>query len=101
MGAGYVIVQMNISDPEQYKKYMAEAPASIKAAGGEYLVRGGKNEVLEGDWTPHRLAVLKFPSYEQAKAWYDGENYRRAREHRKNATEYFRMVVVEGVDSPV
>ena len=99
MAAGYVIVQMNISDAEQYKQYMAEAPATIKAAGGEYLVRGGKHETLEGEWQPHRLALLKFPTYEQAKAWYDGENYRRVRAKRTGATEYFHMVLAEGTDT--
>jgi uncharacterized protein (DUF1330 family) len=97
----YIIVQMNVSDPEKYKEYMALAPATVKAAGGEYVVRGGKLETLEGDWKPHRVAMLKFPSYEQAKAWYDGESYRRACEHRLGATEYFEMVLVEGVSAPV
>ena len=101
MAAGYVIVEMNISDPERYKQYMAEAPAAVKAAGGEYLVRGGRSEALEGDWRPHRLAVLRFPSYEAAKAWYDGENYVRVRARRAGATEYFNMMLVEGVDAPV
>ena len=63
MPAAYLIVEMNISDPEQYKEYMAAAPAAVKAAGGEYLVRGGRSAVLEGDWQPHRVAVLRFPSY--------------------------------------
>ncbi|HEX7386596.1 MAG TPA: DUF1330 domain-containing protein, partial [Castellaniella sp.] len=48
-------------------------------AGGEYLVRGGRSESLEGAWNPVRVAILKFPSYDQAKAWYDGEGYRLAR----------------------
>jgi uncharacterized protein (DUF1330 family) len=99
MPAGYVIVQMKISDPEKYKEYMAAAPATITAAGGEYLVRGGRHESLEGDWQPARLAVLKFPSLEQAKAWYDGERYRAARARRAGATEYFNMVVVEGYEA--
>ena len=99
MPAGYVIVEMKISDPERYKEYMAAAPATIAAAGGEYLVRGGRHEPLEGDWQPARLAVLKFPSLEQAKAWYDGERYRAARARRAGATEYFNMVVVEGYEA--
>ena len=90
---------MKISDPERYKEYMAAAPATIAAAGGEYLVRGGRHEALEGDWQPARLAVLKFPSLEQAKAWYDGERYRAARAKRAGATEYFNMVVVEGFEA--
>lgn len=97
MPAAYVIVEMNISHPEQYKEYMARAPAAVKAAGGEYLVRGGKQETLEGDWKPHRVAMLRFPSFEQAKAFYDGEMYTQARSFRQGATEYFNMVLVEGV----
>ncbi len=97
MPAGYVVVQMNISDPDRYKQYMAAAPATIAAMGGEYLVRGGKHEKLEGDWMPHRVAVVKFPSYAAAKTWYDGEQYRAARELRLGATEYFNAILVEGV----
>ena len=101
MPVAYLIVEMNISNPEQYKEYMARAPAAVKAAGGEYLVRGGKQETLEGDWKPHRVAMLRFPSFEQAKAFYDGEMYTQARSFRQGATEYFNMVLVEGVAAPV
>jgi uncharacterized protein (DUF1330 family) len=97
----YLIVEMKISDPEQYKQYMAEAPAAVKAFGGEYLVRGGKHEALEGDWMPARVAMLRFPSYEQAKAFYDDAHYRQVRRQRAGATEYFNMVLVEGVAAPV
>jgi uncharacterized protein (DUF1330 family) len=101
MPAAYVIVEMKISDPEQYKQYMAAAPATIAAAGGEYLVRGGRHEALEGDWQPARVAILKFPSYEKAKAWYDAGGYPAVRTKRARATEYFNMILVEGVDAPV
>lgn len=97
----YLIVDMQISQPEQYHQYMAQAPAAVQAAGGEYLVRGGRFEVLEGDWQPERLAVLRFPSYELAKAFYDGEMYRQARAQREGATAFFNMVLVEGVSNPV
>jgi uncharacterized protein (DUF1330 family) len=96
MPAAYVLVEMHITDMEQYKQYMAEAPAAIAAFGGEYLVRGGRHETFEGDWKPVRLAVLRFPSMEQARAWYDGEQYRAARAKRKGATAFFNMVAVEG-----
>jgi uncharacterized protein (DUF1330 family) len=101
MPVAYLIVEMKINDPELYKRYMAEAPAAVKAAGGEYLVRGGKQETLEGDWNPHRVAMLRFPSYEQAKAFYDGEMYTGVRKLRAGTTEYFNMVLVEGVPAPV
>ena len=97
MPAAYIIVDMLISDMEQYKQYMAAAPAAVAAAGGEYLVRGGRFEILEGHWKPGRMAMLRFPDFETAKAFYDGEMYRAARAKRAGATEFFNMVLVEGV----
>ena len=101
MPAAYLLVEMHVTDPERYKAYMAAAPAAVKAFGGEYLVRGGRQETLEGDWQPHRVAMLRFPSYAQAKAFYDSEQYVQARAKRAGLTEYFNMVLVEGVDAPV
>jgi uncharacterized protein (DUF1330 family) len=97
----YLIVEMNITDMAQYKQYMAEAPTAVKAFGGEYLVRGGQHEALEGDWKPHRMAVLRFPSYEQAKAFYGSAQYAAIRAKRAGAVEYFNSVLVEGVAAPV
>ena len=93
----YIIVEMHITDPERYKQYMAAAPAAVAAAGGEYLVRGGRCESLEGSWQPTRMAMLRFPSYEKAKSFYDDGMYRAARAKREGATEFFNMVLVEGV----
>ena len=101
MPAAFIIVDMLISDIEQYKQYMAMAPAAVAAAGGEYLVRGGQIETLEGQWQPQRMAMLRFPSYETAKAFYDSELYRAARAKRLGATEFFNMVLVEGVSAAV
>jgi uncharacterized protein (DUF1330 family) len=101
MPAAYIIVDMKVNDPERYKAYMAQAPAAVKAFGGEYLVRGGRHETIEGQWVPTRIAMLRFPSFEQAKAFYDSEQYTAARAHRGGATDYFNMVLVEGVAAAV
>jgi uncharacterized protein (DUF1330 family) len=56
---------------------------------------------MEGNWQPSRVAMLKFPSFDAAKAFYDGEMYRAARAKRQGATEFFNMILVEGVSAPV
>ena len=101
MPAAFIIVDMLITDMAQYQQYMAKAPAAVAAAGGEYLVRGGRFEALEGQWQPGRVAMLRFPSYEKAKAFYDSEMYQAARARRLGATQWFNMVLVEGVPAPV
>ena len=72
------------------------APATVAAHGGEYVVRGGALEAVEGDWHPARLVVLRFPSMDAAKAWYFGEGYTASRALRQGATEYFNVLLVEG-----
>ncbi len=101
MPAAYLIVESNITDPEAFKRYMAAAPEVVRAFAGEYLVRGGRMAVLEGDWHPPRLTVLRYPSFEAAQAMYDSPAYVAARALRQGATACFNMVLVEGVAAPV
>lgn len=95
--AAYVIADVEVSDPEQYRQYQALSPGAIAAAGGEFLVRGGRTETLEGDWRPARMVVAKFPTFEAARAFYDSVQYLEARAKRAGATRHFNMIVVEGV----
>ncbi len=101
MPAAYLVVESQVTDPEAFKHYMAAAPEVVKAFGGEYLVRGGRMQVLEGDWTPPRLTVLRYPSMEQAQAMYDSPAYTQARALRQGATACFNMVLVEGIEASV
>ncbi|HEX8228198.1 MAG TPA: DUF1330 domain-containing protein [Chloroflexia bacterium] len=94
--AAYVIVEVDVTDPEGYEEYKTPAAATVIASGGRYLVRGGKTEVLEGDWQPTRLVVLQFDSIEQAKAWYNSEEYEPLKGIRQRTTNS-RMILVEGV----
>ena len=101
MPAAYLIVESSISDPQKFKAYMDAAPPIVRQFAGEYLVRGGKHETLEGDWQPHRVALLRFPSYEMAKAFYEDQQYTQTRQLRQGATDYFNMVLVEGFELEV
>ena len=99
MPAAYLIVESNVTDPEAFKRYIAAAPEAVKAFAGEYLVRGGRMKVLEGDWQPPRMTVIRYPSFEQAQAMYDSPAYVLARSLREGTTACFNMVLVEGVDT--
>jgi uncharacterized protein (DUF1330 family) len=101
MPAAYLIVESRITDAAQFAHYMAAAPAVVKAFAGEYLVRGGRLAVLEGDWQPPRLTVLRYESFKAAQAMYHSPEYTAARALRAGATAMFNMVLVEGVDSVV
>jgi uncharacterized protein (DUF1330 family) len=59
-------------------------------------VRAGAHETLEGGWRPARLVVLEFPSLEQARRWYDSEDYREPKALRMKSA-LTDAVLVEGV----
>ena len=94
--SAYVIVEIEILDPAGYEEYKKLASATVENYGGKYVVRGGRTEVLEGDWNPKRIVVLKFESVRRAKEWLNCEEYREPRKMR-HRTAKTNMVVVEGV----
>jgi uncharacterized protein (DUF1330 family) len=74
--AAYLIANVDVKDAAAFEEYRKQVPATIAKHGGRYLVRGGRVERVEGTWNPKRLVVLEFPSIEQARRWYDSEEYR-------------------------
>ncbi len=92
----YVIVDIDVTDPERYEDYKLMAQDTVVAYGGRYVVRGGTAEQLEGSWEPHRIVVLEFPSAERAREWWSSDAYRPAKALRA-ATARSTMILVEGV----
>lgn len=95
--SAYVIVQIEVTDPERYSDYLQPAHDSIVAAGGRYLARGGDVTVLEGTAPPGRNVVLEFPDRERALGWYASDTYGAARALRVGAANVS-MYVVDGID---
>jgi uncharacterized protein (DUF1330 family) len=91
----YFIVDLEVTDPAGFDEYRQLVPATIQQYGGRYVVRGGAVETLEGDWQPKRVVVLEFPSVEQAKRWYNCEEYRGLKALRFK-TAKTRLILVEG-----
>ena len=92
----YVIVDVTITNPEEYEAYKLLTPASITAYGGRFIVRGGATETLEGEWKHGRIVVLEFPTTEQAKTWWASAEYATAKAIRQR-TATTNMILVEGI----
>ena len=91
----YVVVDITVNDAQTYERYKLLAPPSIAAHHGRYIGRGGRTETLEGEWQPSRLVILEFPTVDDARAWWDSEEYSAAKALRQScaATE---MLLIEG-----
>ncbi len=93
--SAYIIVDVHVLNPEGYEEYKKLTPGTLKPFGGEFIVRGGESEVIEGKWQPGRLVILRFPSMEKARAWWNSAEYTKARAIRL-AHSKGNMVLVEG-----
>ena len=92
----YFIVDIDITDPTAFEEYRKAVPATVEKYGGQFLVRGGRLEVVEGSWRPKRVVVTEFPSLEQGKRWYDSEEYRALKALRLRISKG-NVILVEGV----
>lgn len=84
--AGYLIANYKITNPDGYQTYIGAVGATIVAHGGEILVAGPGSEAVEGEPGPVTV-VLKFPSKDKLRAWYDSPEYQEIIHHRIDNTE--------------
>ncbi|HEY3175204.1 MAG TPA: DUF1330 domain-containing protein [Candidatus Polarisedimenticolia bacterium] len=94
--AAFVIVDIEITDPVRYEQYKKLAAPTVAAHGGRYVARGGRAETLEGTRRPGRIVVLEFPTFQDARLWWDSDAYRPARDLR-HACARTEMILVEGI----
>ncbi|HXT35440.1 MAG TPA: DUF1330 domain-containing protein [Chloroflexota bacterium] len=94
--AAYILVEIEVTNPEEYARYREMAPALIAAFDGKYLTRGGATETVEGTWQPKRLVILEFPSMERIHEFYDSPAYAEAKLLRQNSTKST-MVFQDGI----
>lgn len=94
--AGYIVVQVDVKDPERYTDYRDMVQPTLQPYGGRYLVRGGKVKNLEGSWEPPRLVIIEFDSVELARAWWSSSEYAEAKQLRQQTADT-EMIVVEGI----
>jgi uncharacterized protein (DUF1330 family) len=82
----YLIANYTVLNPDGYNAYIASVAPTIIAHGGEILVAGAGAEAVEG--TPGEVTVvLRFPSRDALRGWYDSPEYRAIKHLRTESTE--------------
>jgi uncharacterized protein (DUF1330 family) len=98
MPKGYWLPQIDVSNMDGYKAYMAATPLAHEKYKGVALVRGGRSEVVEGRMRS-RCVIREFPDYAAARACYASDEYQRAWPLRLPHSQCD-FVIVEGYDGP-
>ena len=93
----FMLVDVDIHNIEEYKKYLEKVKPIVEKFGGKYLIKGGKIEAKETDlWKPKRIVLVKFPNKSSALRWYNSEEYRALKHLRLNNASS-NILFIEGV----
>ena len=92
----YMIGRINVTDPGQYKNYVAATPAIIEKFGGRFIARGGESVTLEGPEENRRVVIVEFPALDNIREFYASPEYKEAMKLREGAAE-MELLGVAGV----
>ncbi len=95
MPKGYWILHVDITDADNYPKYLAQDALAFEKYDAKFHVRGGKCEGPEGP-IRSRHVVIEFESYESAMECYNSPEYQAAVKLRQASSDS-EVVIVEGV----
>ena len=87
---------LEVNDLAKLKEYKKRVAPVVQKFGGRYIVMGGKMDIVEGEWQPWYPVIIEFPSYDQAMAWYQSEEYKELKALRHTAVNC-NAVFMEGV----
>jgi uncharacterized protein (DUF1330 family) len=91
----YIVVQIDVTNPQQYAEYTRRSPGIIAKFGGRFVARGGRAVTLEGPPARGRVVVVEFPSFDRAREFYNSPEYQAAKKLRDGAANA-QFILVEG-----
>jgi uncharacterized protein (DUF1330 family) len=94
MAAYVVFTRERTRNAAQMDQYKLRVPASFQQHPATIRAIHGRHEVLEGP-AIEEIIILEFPTYDEAKAWYQSPEYQAACEHRFQGGDY-RCILTEG-----
>ncbi|WP_299364213.1 DUF1330 domain-containing protein [uncultured Paracoccus sp.] len=83
----YAIGELRVAEITRgIRDYLARIDATLAPYGGEFMVYGGRKEMLEGE-SDHDLIVIAFPDVAAARNWYASAAYQKIVPLRRDGAE--------------
>jgi len=95
MPAYLIATCRGVTNPEGLKQYWARARATFEGFGAELLAAYSPFTLMEGEGPAEGVVIVRFPSFDAAKRWYESPAYQSAKRYREGAAD-FELVFVEG-----
>ena len=95
MSAYFLFDNLEVLDAEKLETYVTTVAPIVEKYGGRYRTIGGPATVFEGDWRPTYPVIIEFDSADQARAWYQSDDYQPLKALRQSAVRC-NAVLIEG-----
>ena len=93
----FMVANLVIEDSQEYRKYEKGFFPILKKHGGSLLTFDDNIDTLEGSAQPQgRIIILKFPSEEAARGWWNDPDYQSLSEFRRKGTDTRFLTLVHG-----
>jgi len=85
----YMIVNLKINDPDEYRIYEKGFFPFLKKHNGSFITFDDSPECLEGEKPQQfdRVILFSFPTEQDADSWWNDDGYQELSKHRRAATE--------------
>lgn len=99
----FFVITYNIENQEEYLKYNPGSnhitAQTATKHGGEIISIGQNSIQIHGEKQDMKV-IIKFPSKEDAKAWYEDEEYAKAKELRLSSTKDINAFIIDELIIP-
>jgi uncharacterized protein (DUF1330 family) len=94
----YMVVNLEITNAEEYRKYEKGFFPILKRFGGEFITYDDNAETFEGsEPLTGRSIIFKFPSEQAARDWYADADYQALSDFRRAGTSLRNLTMLRGL----
>ncbi|VAW78618.1 hypothetical protein MNBD_GAMMA13-695 [hydrothermal vent metagenome] len=73
--SAFFVATSSIKDPEKFQLYAKKAGETFSRHAAEPVLRGKFEGILKGNADHHVVGIIKFPTVEALREWYDSDAY--------------------------
>jgi uncharacterized protein (DUF1330 family) len=95
----FFLVEIEVFDLDKYREYIDRASQIVQRYGGEYVFRSEHIVPLSGNWTPHRLVLIRFDTKADILRCFGSEEYLQIKHLREQSTKSRAVIIDQDADA--
>ena len=95
----FFLAEIEVFDLDKYREYIDRASQIVQRYGGEYVFRSEHIVPMSGNWTPHRLVLIRFNTKADILMCFGSEEYLQIKHLREQSTKSRAVIIDQDADA--